>query len=275
MRPRRSLVVASYLHARRRSGTELECRLQAVTTRVVLSTLSILSPHNDVRLSTTLGSFTTTMAPPAHFRLPSLILPTPPAPRRRSGSVGGVSTLHLARSAGRSGGGSGPPSIASGVSDDDREASGSARKTSLHLTPISPSAESYRDRDTAREHIPATPKSLPTLPASPRGSTDALSPLLPLDPGEWAAANAHPGAGLEDHDHPGHPGQPRRVQFATEASVEVYDALSDDLDMDLGLDEAEFERPRGKEMLAIVLSFSALLVLAIAAGLTTIFDWVL
>lgn len=59
----------------------------------------------------------------------------------------------------------------------------------------------------------------------------------------------------------------RTVTFADEDTVEL---LPDD-----GMRLEEFERPRGREMFAIVTSCTVLAVLSLTAGFATVFDWVL
>lgn len=62
-------------------------------------------------------------------------------------------------------------------------------------------------------------------------------------------------------------GRRRGVTFADEDTVEL---LPDD-----GMRLEEFERPRGREMFAIVTSCTVLAVLSLTAGFATVFDWVL
>lgn len=95
-----------------------------------------------------------------------------------------------------------------------------------------------------------------------RDETDSLSlpqEVEPVDAGAWAAAVTYP------------PEERRRVQFAPDASVTLFD-----VDTEAGeSEEGGFEPPFGREMAAVVLSISGLTVLSVAAVLTTVYDWVL
>lgn len=71
----------------------------------------------------------------------------------------------------------------------------------------------------------------------------------------------------EEEDEVDRLGERRGVTFADEDTVEL---LPDD-----GMRLEEFERPRGREMFAIVTSCAVLAVLSLTAGFATVYDWVL
>lgn len=104
------------------------------------------------------------------------------------------------------------------------------------------------------------------LPDTPRRLTSGMRKSFAIDEDDDAESKEEPAE--EDEDDVDRLGAPRRgVTFADEATVEL---LPDD-----GMRLEEFERPRGREMFAIVTSCSVLAVLALTAGFATVYDWVL
>lgn len=186
------------------------------------------------------------------FPIPDIMLPTPTTRKTRSGSA---ASLHLARS--RSSLGS---SEEAGLLIAGSGAAG-RRRASFALTPITPrkgDAEAVEDEDEEelRSPLPPSPLTPTTLEANTarwaatQRDTDAVDALTPD-----ADVEAHPRISMSH----------RGVQFADEDDVEVFDAAEADA----------FEKPVGSEMLAIVLSCTMLAVIATAAALTTMYDWVL
>ena len=75
------------------------------------------------------------------------------------------------------------------------------------------------------------------------------------------------------------PAPVKTVSFGEEDQVREYDAEEDEEDEEdeqssLGY-TGDFQKPDAKELLGIVLSVTGVGLLALAAGFTTIFDWVL
>lgn len=104
------------------------------------------------------------------------------------------------------------------------------------------------------------------LPDTPRRLTSGMRKSFAIDEDDDAESKEE--LDEEDEDEVDRLGAPRRaVTFADEDTVEL---LPDD-----GMRLEEFERPRGREMFAIVTSCSVLAVLALTAGFATVYDWVL
>ncbi|KAL1409963.1 hypothetical protein Q8F55_003962 [Vanrija albida] len=171
------------------------------------------------------------------FPIPDIALPDPEPRKTRSGSA---ASLHLARSRSSLGSSDEAGLLVSGGAG--------RRRASFALTPISPARGKDEESDD--------------------GDDDRAPPLTPstleANTARWAAEQA---AAAPDVDVEAHPriSLSHRVQFADEDDVEVFDAAEAD----------GFEKPVGSEMMAIVLSCSALAVIATAAALTTMYDWVL
>ena len=62
-----------------------------------------------------------------------------------------------------------------------------------------------------------------------------------------------------------------------DVSLDLQEVQSEESDHRAGIEgySGEFQRPDSKEMLVIMLSIAGVSILALAAGLATVFDWVL
>ncbi|WOO79249.1 uncharacterized protein LOC62_02G002777 [Vanrija pseudolonga] len=188
------------------------------------------------------------------FPIPDITLPDPPTRKTRSGSA---ASLHLARS--RSSLGS---TEEAGLLVGSGAGPGGRRRASFALTPITRKvAADERDSDDNDEDDASVLSPLPPSPLTPT--------TLEANTARWAATQRDdPADRTPDADIEAHPRislSHRAVQFADEDDIEVFDASEADT----------FEKPVGSEMLAIVLSCSMLAVIATAAALTTMYDWVL
>jgi hypothetical protein len=104
----------------------------------------------------------------------------------------------------------------------------------------------------------------PSFPASPAEEESAipLLPVTPVDPGAWAAEHARPSNDL------GRPSTDRRVQFAPDTRVAVFDVEDDE-------EGGKFEKFTREETVWIVISVLAVGGIGAAAVLATLYDWVL
>jgi hypothetical protein len=229
------------------------------------------------------------------FRLSLTIAP----PRRRSSS----GSLHLARSGGRSSAGtgsasgseSGPAGPSSGSAIDDEPASaggggGLRRPPGLSFTPITPIHAKEKDKeyelayeyeledeydDELGEDKAAAKTKVKDTAADDDEELDgddvaAHEDVSLLSPTERRSARSAPQSPVELTHARSRSLSHSRVQF-----VDVLDAEAGtgaELD-DLGV--AAFEKPSGRELTYLVSSCVVLVLFALAAGLTTIFDWVL
>ncbi|EJT52497.1 hypothetical protein A1Q1_03778 [Trichosporon asahii var. asahii CBS 2479] len=100
------------------------------------------------------------------------------------------------------------------------------------------------------------------LPDTPRRLTSGMRKSFAIDEGDDDESKEE----MDEEDDVDRLGG-RTVTFADEDTVEL---LPDD-----GMRLEEFERPRGREMFAIVTSCTVLAVLSLTAGFATVFDWVL
>lgn len=154
-------------------------------------------------------------------------------------------SLSLARSR------SGPPSL-SGVSVTSSDG--------LSKSPRALPTYAEHDDDPTPLGLEREGDAIPLLPSP-------VTPLHPVDPAAWAAENAHPPYEEEERERRG--SRPR-VQFAPDAAVAVFDVDAEG-DDELG----EFEKPRGRELVYIVLSVIGVSTIGAAAVLATLYDWVL
>lgn len=176
------------------------------------------------------------MPPPLGFNL---------APRTHAPAP----SLSLARSRNPSG----PPSLsgASVASSEGRSSKASPRTLPTTYT---------QDEDLVPDSVPLLP------PPSP------VTPLHPVDPAAWAAQNAYPPYDEEEMERERERrGSRPRVQFAPDAAVALFDAEEDE-EVEVG---GAFEKPRGRELVYIVVSVIAVSTIGAAAVLATLYDWVL
>lgn len=160
------------------------------------------------------------------------------------------------------------------------------------LPPISPLSPHDLDRTNANEiHHPFTQNWRANLlgrsvSASGSGGLAAIPSVEDLSAPTTTDALLDPEDETGDYaedDYDGSPAtpliKPRTLSLHAERSV--FDRLSTDLD---GVERSDvpsleytgpFQPPDLKELLVIILSFAGVLILAVAAGMATIFDWVL
>lgn len=160
------------------------------------------------------------------------------------------------------------------------------------LPPISPLSQHDLDRSNANEiHHPFTQNWRANLlgrsvSASGIGGLAAIPSMEDLSAPTTTDALLDPEDETRDYaenDYDGSPSTPLIKPRARSLHAErsIFDRLSIELDGVERLDvpsleyTGPFQPPDSKELLVIILSFAGVFVLAVAAGMTTIFDWVL
>ena len=128
---------------------------------------------------------------------------------------------------------------------------------------------------------PKPPKAfLPNLPPPPPPPPEHQihSPLLSISRSPFILSSGPFVAPLPFSDIEAHTAHPRFPDTPSDDGAQkvVYDGMEEEEEVDERLDYVGgFQPPDMREAVGVALSFGAVVVLALAAGLTTIYDWVL